>query len=139
MKARKPVRSRKRSVVASVFASYVDPSFLQGAIWPSIVARKERCYVTDCRRCGKSMVSETFLRYVGFCPRCRSLDIEVSDVGHDHFWALRIVPQPMIKIGRNKLFQKIDVVNVMGPFEDEISAIVSMAKDRGLFMPRASA
>lgn len=117
------------------------------SVWPPVIASCEPCFELVCPRCGDFSVPYSYVLTVRDCPSCRRTDVDVRASGHAHHWAMMVghlsVDTHHDQILRQSMGiaaeHKISLHNIIGPFEDEASAVVALSGQMGFLLPRASA
>ena len=115
--------------------------------WPPVIAQCEPCFSLVCPRCGDFSVPYSYVLTVRYCPSCRRTDVDMRARGHAQYWAMRVerleVDTQHDVILRRSLGiderHKISLQNIIGPFDDEVSAITALSEQLGFLLPRASA
>jgi hypothetical protein len=73
--------------------------------------------------------------------------VDVRATGHAHHWAMMVrrlevdtVPDEILRRSLGiAVGHKISLHNIIGPFEDEASAVTALSAQMGFLLPRASA
>jgi hypothetical protein len=115
--------------------------------WPPVIASCEPCFQLVCPRCGDFNVPYSYVLTVRDCPSCRRKDVDVRSLGHAHHWAMMVqrlaIDNRPDKILRQSMGiakeHKIALHNIIGPFDDEESAVTALSARMGFLLPRASA
>ena len=119
----------------------------QVSVWPPVIASCEPCFSLVCPHCGDFNVPYSYVLTVRDCPSCRRKNVDLRALGHAHHWAMMVerleVDTRPDQILRESLGiakeHKISLHNIIGPFEDEASAVTALSEQMGFLLPRASA
>ena len=60
-------------------------------VWPLIIAVREPCFRASCPECGYTEAPQSFVEHMSQCPQCGSDTVGFEPLGHEHFWAMRLM------------------------------------------------
>ena len=129
------------------------------AVWPIVITRYDSCFRLICPSCSIFIVPFFYVLTIHICPRCGRRDVDTRSLGCSAHWALQLrgTKKEEIKEGIRQdeegvgsqiafLLKKLynldsqyQLAKFCGPYEDEVSALVLVARGMGFFGPRGTA
>lgn|GEM_PF-1754484 len=117
------------------------------SVWPPVIASCEPCFQLVCPRCGDFNVPYSYVLTVRYCPSCKRKDVDLRATGHAHHWAMMVRRLEVDTRADRELRRsvgiadehKISLRNIIGPFDDEASAVTALSEQMGFLLPRTSA